>query len=87
VTEIAARLKHALRRLQVIPSELGETYESVYNLQRRGGVMPYAGPVDRRSIGMTPGSSSARPSSCQSGTTSPAALVTACRGWRRSQSG
>ncbi len=37
------RLRHALARLRAVPSDLGETYESVYNLIRRGGVMPYEG--------------------------------------------
>ena len=38
-----ARLRHALARIRAVPSDLGETYESVYNLIRRGGVMPYEG--------------------------------------------
>jgi hypothetical protein len=40
---LAARLRHALARIRAVPSDLGETYESVYNLIRRGGVMPYEG--------------------------------------------
>jgi len=40
---LTARLRHALARIRAVPSDLGETYESVYNLIRRGGVMPYEG--------------------------------------------
>ncbi len=40
---LITRLRHALGRLRAVPSDLGETYESVYNLIRRGGVMPYEG--------------------------------------------
>jgi len=40
---LITRLRHALARLRAVPSDLGETYESVYNLIRRGGVMPYEG--------------------------------------------
>lgn len=40
---LVSRLQYALRRLRAVPSDLGETYESVYNLIRRGGRMPYDG--------------------------------------------
>ncbi len=40
---LAARLRHALARIRAVPSDLGETYESVYSLIRRGGRMPYEG--------------------------------------------
>lgn len=40
---LARRLTHALARLRAVPSDLGETYESVYNLIRRDGRMPYEG--------------------------------------------
>ena len=40
---LAARLQHALRRIRAVPEDLGETYESVYRLLRRGGVMPRDG--------------------------------------------
>ena len=40
---LAARLRHALARIRAVPSDLGETYESVYNLIRRGGRMPHEG--------------------------------------------
>lgn len=40
---LAARLRHALTRIRAIPGDLGETYESVYSLIRRGGRMPYEG--------------------------------------------
>ncbi len=40
---LTTRLRHALARLRAVPSDLGETYQSVYNLIRRGGVMPYEG--------------------------------------------
>jgi multidrug efflux pump subunit AcrA (membrane-fusion protein) len=40
---LAARLRHALRRIGAVPEDLGETYESVYRLIRRGGVMPRDG--------------------------------------------
>ena len=41
--ELITRLRHALARIRAVPSDLGETYESVYNLIRRGGVMPHEG--------------------------------------------
>jgi hypothetical protein len=41
--ELAMRLRHALARLRAVPSDLGETYESVYNLIRRRGRMPHEG--------------------------------------------
>jgi len=40
---LITRLRHALARLRAVPSDLGETYESVYTLIRQGGVMPYEG--------------------------------------------
>jgi hypothetical protein len=40
---LAARTWHALKRIRAVPSDLGETYESVYNLIRRGGRMPHEG--------------------------------------------
>ena len=43
LTPLAARLRHALARVRAVPSDLGETYESVYNLIRRGGAMPHEG--------------------------------------------
>jgi hypothetical protein len=41
--ELIARLRHALDRIRAVPSDLGDTYESVYNLIRCGGVMPHHG--------------------------------------------
>lgn len=43
LAELTARLRHALARIRAVPSDLGETYESVYTLIRRGGVMPHQG--------------------------------------------
>jgi hypothetical protein len=40
---LAQQLRHALARIRAVPSNLGETYESVYNLQRHGGRMPHRG--------------------------------------------
>ena len=40
---VTRRLRDALARLRAVPSDLGETYESVYNLIRRGGRMPREG--------------------------------------------
>jgi hypothetical protein len=40
---LGGQLQHALRRIRAVPSDLGETYESVYNLIRRGGRMPHEG--------------------------------------------
>ena len=40
---LTARLRHALARLRAVPSDLGETYESVYRLIRRGGHLPHEG--------------------------------------------
>lgn len=37
------RLKRALVRARAVPGDLGETYQSVYNLIRRGGRMPHQG--------------------------------------------
>ena len=36
-------LERARARIRAVPADLGETYESVYRLIRRGGVMPYEG--------------------------------------------
>lgn len=41
--ELLARLRYALARIRAVPSDLGETYESVYCLLRRGGHMPHQG--------------------------------------------
>lgn len=43
LAELITRLRHALARIRAVPSDLGETYESVYNLIRRGGTMPHQG--------------------------------------------
>jgi hypothetical protein len=40
---ITPRLRYALQRIRALPGDLGETYESVYHLIRRGGRMPYEG--------------------------------------------
>jgi len=40
---LTKRLQRALARIQAVPGDLGETYESVYNLIRRGGHMPHEG--------------------------------------------
>ena len=40
---LTARLRHALARIRAVPGDLGETYEPVYNLIRRGGAMPHEG--------------------------------------------
>jgi len=40
---LATRLRYALIRIRAVPADLGETYESVYNLIRRGGVLPRDG--------------------------------------------
>ena len=40
---LTARLRHALARIRAVPGDLGETYESIYSLIRRGGRMPYEG--------------------------------------------
>ncbi len=40
---LLARLLHALARIRAVPPDLGETYESVYRLLRRGGAMPFDG--------------------------------------------
>jgi hypothetical protein len=40
---LLARLRHALPRIRAVPPDLGETYESVYRLLRRGGAMPHDG--------------------------------------------
>jgi hypothetical protein len=43
LADMISRLDYALRRLGAVPSDLGDTYESVYDLIRHGGVMPYDG--------------------------------------------
>lgn len=43
LAEMDRRLRHAIARLQAAPAVLGETYESVYNLIRAGGLMPFDG--------------------------------------------
>lgn len=40
---LGAQLRHALARMHAVPTDLGETYESVYNLIRRGGALPHQG--------------------------------------------
>ncbi|SRR5712691_8075774 len=40
---LAGRLERAACRLAAVPEDLGETYEAVYTLLRRGGVMPADG--------------------------------------------
>jgi len=40
---LTTRLQHALTRIRAVPADLGETYEAVYRLIRRGGAMPYDG--------------------------------------------
>ncbi len=40
---LVRQLRHAQARLRAVPHDLGETYESVYNLIRRGGVLPHDG--------------------------------------------
>ncbi|MBO0820687.1 MAG: hypothetical protein J2P26_07540 [Nocardiopsaceae bacterium] len=41
--ELAARLHYARARIESVPGDLGETYESVYKLIRAGGVLPHQG--------------------------------------------
>jgi hypothetical protein len=43
LAELDRRLRHAIARLQAAPAALGETYESVYDLIRAGGLMPFDG--------------------------------------------
>lgn len=43
VPVLLRRLRHTQARLQSVPADLGETYESVYDLLRRGGTLPYDG--------------------------------------------
>jgi formiminotetrahydrofolate cyclodeaminase len=43
LAELLRRLGHALARLRSVPEDLGETYESVYQLLRSGGQMPHDG--------------------------------------------
>lgn len=45
------QLRYALARIRAVPADLGETYESVYHLLRRGGRMPHEG---RWITGQTP---------------------------------
>ncbi len=40
---LVARLRHALNRIRAVPSDVGQTYECVYRLLRRGGEMPFDG--------------------------------------------
>jgi multidrug efflux pump subunit AcrA (membrane-fusion protein) len=40
---LVRQLRHAQARLQSVPADLSETYESVYHLLQRGGVLPYEG--------------------------------------------
>jgi hypothetical protein len=40
---LVRRLRYALARIGAVPADLGETYESVYNLIRGGGVLPHQG--------------------------------------------
>jgi hypothetical protein len=43
LTDLVRRLRWALTRLRAVPADLGETYESVYNLIRHGGALPRDG--------------------------------------------
>ena len=43
LTALRQHLERATARIRAVPADLGETYESVYRLIRRGGVMPYEG--------------------------------------------
>jgi hypothetical protein len=43
VAEIIRRAEHALRRLQAVPEDLGDTYQAAYDLIRRGGKLPADG--------------------------------------------
>jgi hypothetical protein len=40
---LVKQLRHARARIRAVPADLSETYESVYNLIRRGGRMPHQG--------------------------------------------
>jgi hypothetical protein len=40
---LGRHLWHAQARIEAVPHDLGETYESVYSLIRHGGVMPRHG--------------------------------------------
>jgi hypothetical protein len=40
---LTARLCRALARIRAVPEDVGEVYESVYRLLRRGGLMPHEG--------------------------------------------
>lgn len=71
LAEVDRRLRHAIARLQAVPTVLGETYESVYGLIRAGGRMPYEGrwitgeapPARRRNqpgLGISPAALAAR---------------------------
>jgi hypothetical protein len=74
LAEIEKRLSHAVSRLEAVAPVLGETYESVYSLLRRGGLMPFEGrwiegeddtapgrPRRRRHLGARPRSAAADP--------------------------
>lgn len=43
LTVLRQHLERARARIRAVPADLGETYESVYNLIRRGGRMPFEG--------------------------------------------
>ena len=43
LTVLRARLQRARARIRALPADLGETYEAVYRLIRRGGRLPYEG--------------------------------------------
>lgn len=40
---LVRKLRYALARIRAVPADLGETYESVYALIRRGGYLPREG--------------------------------------------
>jgi hypothetical protein len=41
--QLAQNLGHALRRLEAVPEDLGDTYRAAYDLIRRGGQLPADG--------------------------------------------
>ena len=43
LTALRQHLERARARIRAVPADLGETYESVYNLIRRGGHLPHEG--------------------------------------------
>lgn len=43
LTDAAQKFGYAIRRIERVPDELGETYASVYELVRHGRVMPHRG--------------------------------------------